>query len=95
MKQIYNFESTNPPVCNEAMLEEKLKKRQLHRQTTLAAISGVLTQLIVLLCAFLLADTAPFLALCCVAYVIFTATGSTVIAILIHSRTGKHALKQA
>lgn len=28
MKQIYNFEATNPPVCNETMLKEELKKRQ-------------------------------------------------------------------
>lgn len=95
MKQIYNFESKNPPVLNESMLREELVKRQLRRQTTMAAIAGILTQLVVLIAAFLLTDYSLLLAAVCVAYVILSATGGTVIAILIHSDTGKRALHQA
>ena len=95
MKQIYNFEASEPPVCNEDLLKAELKKRQLRRQTTLAAVSGILTQLVLLLCALLLADTSPILAIGCVAYVIFSATGGTILAILLHSGTGKRALQQA
>lgn len=95
MKQIYNFEAKQPPVLNESMLRAELKKRQLRRQTTMAAIAGILTQIIFLLCAVLLAETSPFLAACCVIYVIFSATGGTIVAIFMNSRIGKRALKQA
>ena len=95
MTPIYNFESKEPPVLNESMLKSELARRQLRRQTTMAAIAGILTQLVFLLCAFLLAETSPFLAVCCVIYVIFSATGGTVIAIFMNSRIGKRALKHA
>ena len=95
MKQIYNFESNQPPVLNESMLKAELTKRQLRRQTAMAAIAGILIQLIMLLCAVLLAKDYIILSILCVAYVIFSTTGGTVIAIFINSRVGKHALHQA
>lgn len=95
MKQIYNFDAKQPPTLNESMLRTELAKRQLRRQTTLAAISGILTQLVVLLVAFLLAEYSPFLAICCVVYVILSATGGTIVAILLHSNTGRRALRQS
>lgn len=95
MKQIYNFDAKQPPTLNESMLKTELAKRRLRRQTTIAAVAGILTQLAVLLAAFLLAEYSLLLAACCVAYVILSATGSTVIAILMHSGTGKRALRQA
>lgn len=95
MKQIYNFEAKQPPVLNESMLKTELAKRKLRRQTTMAAIAGILTQIVFLLCAFLLAEETPLLALGCVLYVIFSATGGTVIAIWMNSGTGKRALEHA
>lgn len=95
MKQIYNFESKNPPIVNESMLREELAKRQLRRQTTMAAIAGILTQLVVLIAAFLLTDYSVLLAAACVAYVILSATGGTIVAIFMHSSAGKRALHQA
>lgn len=95
MKQIYNFDAKQPPTLNESMLRTELAKRQLRRQTTLAAISGILTQLVVLLAAFLLAEYSLFLAICCVVYVILSATGGTIVAILLHSNTGRRALRQS
>lgn len=95
MKQIYNFDAKEPPVLNESMLKTELAKRQLRRQTTMAAIAGILTQIVLLLCSFLLANISLFLALCCVGYVILSATGGTIIAILINSGIGKRALRQA
>lgn len=95
MKQIYNFDAKQPPILNESMLRTELAKRQLRRQTTLAAISGILTQLVILLAAFLLAEYSLFLSICCVVYVILSATGSTVVAILLHSNTGRRALRQS
>jgi len=95
MKQIYNFEAKQPPVLNESMLKAELAKRQLRRQTTMAALAGILTQMVFLLFAFLLAETSPFLSVCCVIYVILSATGGTVIAILMNSRVGKRALEHS
>lgn len=95
MKQIYNFESKNPPIQNESMLRAELQERQLRRQTTMAAIAGILTQLVVLLAAFFLADYSIPLAIGCVIYVILSATGGTVVAIFMHSNAGKRALQQA
>lgn len=95
MKQIYNFEAKQPPVLNESMLKAELTKRQLRRQTTMAAIAGILIQIVLLLCAVLLAKDYIILSILCVAYVIFSTTGGTVIAIIINSSAGKHALHQA
>ena len=95
MNQIYNFESMEPPVLNESMLQAELEKRRLRRQTTMAAVAGILIQIVLLLCAFLLAKEHIFLSLCYVAYVILSATGGTVIAIIINSSAGKRALLKA
>lgn len=95
MKQIYNFNAKEPPVLNESMLKTELAKRQLRRQTTMAAIAGILLQIVLLLCAVLLAKDYIILSILCVAYVIFSATGGTVIAIIMNSRVGKRALHQA
>lgn len=95
MKQIYNFEAKEPPVLNESMIKTELAKRQLRRQTAMAAIAGILIQIVLLLCAVLLAKEYIILSILCVAYVIFSTTGGTVIAIIINSSAGKHALHQA
>ena len=95
MKQIYNFNAKEPPVLNESMLKTELAKRQLRRQTAMAAIAGILIQVVLLLCAVLLAKDYIILSILCVAYVIFSTTGGTVIAIIINSSSGKHALHQA
>lgn len=95
MKQIYNFESKEPPVLNESMLKTELANRQLRRQTTMAAIAGILIQIVLLLCAVLLAKDYIIFSILCVAYVIFSATGGTVIAIIMNSRVGKRALEHA
>ena len=95
MNRIYDFESQEPPVLNESMLRAELNKRRLRRQTTMAAVSGILIQIIMLLCAMLLAKDYIILSILCVGYVIFSTTGGTVVAIIINSSTGKRALKQA
>ena len=95
MNQIYNFEAKEPPVLNESMLRTELEKRRLRRQTAMAAIAGILIQLVLLLCAVLLAKEHLLLSILCVAYVILSATGGTVIAIIINSSAGKRALQQA
>ncbi|MBP3611296.1 MAG: hypothetical protein J6J42_13290 [Lachnospiraceae bacterium] len=92
MKQIYNFEAKNPPVLSESSLQEELEKRRLNRQTTMATAAGILIQLALLLLSVFLLNYSVLLATVCAAYVIISATGSTVIAILMHSKHKKHAL---
>ena len=94
MKPIYNFDAKQPPILNESMLRTELKKRRLRRQTTIATIAGILVQLALLLLATVLWEFQPLLSVCCIAYVIISATGSTVIAILMHSSFGRRALQQ-
>ena len=95
MNQIYNFEAKEPPVLNESMLRTELENRRLRRQTTMAAIAGILIQLVLLLCAVLLAKDYLILSILCVAYVILSATGGTIVAIIINSSAGKRALLKA
>ena len=89
MKQIYNFEQVNPPVLNESMLRAELEKRKLKKQTPLIAICGVLSMLLLLIFAVLLAETQPFIAGLCMTYVVISLTGSVVLAILMHSGHGR------
>ena len=92
MKQIYNFETKNPPVLSESTLREEREKRRLRRQTTMATAAGILIQLALLLLSVFLLNYSVLLATVCATYVIISATGSTVIAILMHSKHKKHAL---
>ena len=95
MKQIYNFDSKEPPEINASMLRAEIEKRRLRRQTTIAAVAGILIHIVLLFCAVLLAKEYLLLSFACVAYVIFSATGGTVIAIIINSSAGKRAMQQA
>jgi len=95
MKQIYNFDTKQPPVLNESMLQAELEKRRLRRQTTIATMAGILVQIAILLLALLLSKQYPLLSMLCVVYVIISATGSTVVAILLHSDLGKRTLQQS
>lgn len=95
MKQIYNFEQHTPPVLTESLLREEQKKRELHRQTTMATIAGILMQVALLLIAVFLFTDYPAISLVCAGYVIISATGGTVMAIIMHSSTGRRALHQA
>ena len=88
MKQIYHFESKNPPVLNESMLRAELEKRKLKKHTTLIAICGILSLLLMLILALMLAEYELILSGLCIAYVIVSITGSVVLAILIHSKHG-------
>ena len=85
MKQIYNFEQVNPPVLNETMLRAELEKRKLKKQTTLIAVCGIVSMLLLLVIAILLVETQPIFAGLCITYVVISLTGSTVLAILLHS----------
>ena len=88
MQQIYDFEQTNPPVLNESMLRAELEKRKIKKQTTWIAICGILSMLLLLIFGVLLTETQPLFGALCMAYVIISLTGSTVLTILMHSGHG-------
>ena len=43
MKQIYDFDTHEPPRVNESMLREKLERRELRRQILLLYIASLLS----------------------------------------------------
>ena len=89
MKPIYDFEQMNPPVLNESMLRAELEKRKLKKQTTLIAICGIISMLLLLLLAIIIAEAEPLLSGLFITYVIISLTGSVVLAILMHSGHGR------
>lgn len=88
MKQIYNFEKSNPPVLNENMLRQKLEKRKVQHQTMILAAAGILLQVVMLLTGLLSAKSYPVMAVVCFAYVLISAVGSGVIAVMCTRKGG-------
>lgn len=87
MKQIYNFEHSDPPVLNENMLRQKLEKRKVQRQTMILAAAGILLQIVMLMTGVLSAKSYPVMTVVCFAYVLISAAGSGVIAV-VYTRKG-------
>ena len=87
MKQIYNFEHKEPPALNENTLLAERDKRRLNRQTALLAAAALLFHLAAALFGYSALDWYPGLSLLCFAYVIVSATGCGVIAVM-YSRKG-------
>lgn len=87
MKQIYDFERYTLPVLNENMLRRKLERRRLQWQTALFALAGILMQIVAALFGYAAVDWYPWLSVICFGYVIVSATGGAVVA-LVYSRKG-------
>lgn len=87
MKQIYDFEQTKPPVLNENMIRAELEKRKLRWQTALLAAAAFLLQIVMILIGLVTSVDYPWIAVGCFGYVVFSITGSSVIAI-VYSRKG-------
>ena len=87
MKQIYDFEQYNPPVLNENMLKNEIERRQLHKQTIILAIAGVLAQIAVLMFGFMIGESSPMIAIGCFGYVLVSIRGSSTITV-IYARKG-------
>lgn len=87
MKQIYDFEQNKPPVLNENMIRAELEKRKLRWQTALLAVAAFLLQIVMILLGLVTSVDYPWIAVGCFGYVVFSITGSSVIAI-VYSRKG-------
>ena len=86
-KQIYDFAGAAPPVLTEHRLKAAAAKKRRDRETLILTAAGLLFQLAALLLGFAALDWYPLLALSCFGYVLVSATGGGVIAI-IYSRKG-------
>ena len=82
MKQLYAFENKTPPVINENMLKAKIEKKKIQRQTALLAAGGILLQIAVILLGLLAFNAHPWVTLFCIIYVLLSATGSSVLAVV-------------
>ena len=87
MKQIYDFEKHNPPVLNESMLRNKMEQRKLRIQTALIAFASILVQAVLVMLGFFVFEEYPFISAICIVYVILSATGGGVLAI-VYTRKG-------
>lgn len=88
MNQIYNFEQHKPPVLNENMLRAELERRRLRWQTALIAVSGILLLIVTALIGYLVLEDYPWITVLCLAYVLFSATGGSVLAIVVTKKGG-------
>ena len=80
MKQIYNFELYSPPVLNENILNEKLKKTKLKYQTCIIAIAALLLQISIIMLGVLTIEIYPFFMIISMFYVLVSIIGGSVIA---------------
>lgn len=87
MKQIYNFEKFDPPALNEKMLQAEIEKRKIRKQTALLAMASILFQTIAFIIGMISIYIYPLLAVICFVYVVISATGGGVIAI-VYTRKG-------
>ena len=88
MKQIYNFEQHKPPVLNENMLRAELERRRLRWQTALVAVAAILLLIVTALIGYLVLEVYPWITVLCLAYVLFSATGGSVLAIVVTKKGG-------
>ena len=88
MKQIYNFEQYKPPVLNENMLRAELERRRLRWQTALLALAGILLLIVTAMLGFLVLEDYPWITALCLAYILFSATGGSVLAIVVTKKGG-------
>jgi len=88
VKQIYNFEQHKPPVLNENMLRAELERRRLRWQTALVAVAGILLLIVTAMLGLLVIEDYPWITAICLAYVLLSATGGGVLAIVVTKKGG-------
>lgn len=88
MKQIYNFEQHSPPALNENTIHAEIEKRKVRRQTALLAIAGILIQIVMVILGFAVIKVYPLLTVICLAYVLVSTTGGSVIAVVCTRKGG-------
>ena len=80
MKQIYHFDSAQPPALTEKMLRIEIERRRMLRQTALVALAGALINWCLFITAFLLYSVNIFLSVACISYTFAAIYGAGAIA---------------
>ena len=82
MKQIYPFDSFQPPNLSEKKLRAEIQRRETLRQTALLALAGILAELCLIAAALLVRPVNEVLAFAIIAYVCVSISGCAIIAIV-------------
>ena len=80
MKQIYRFDSAQPPALSEKKLRLKIERRKAQRQTVLLALAGVLINWCLIITAFVLYPVNSVFSIACTAYICVAMCGGGAIA---------------
>ena len=94
MKPIYDFEAAAPPLLNERILREAAARKKAERQTLILTLAALLCQIAALLLGFAAIGWHPLLAAVCFGYVLVSATGGSIIAIVYSKKGGHHSWQQ-
>ncbi len=86
MKQIYRFDSNQPPTVSEKMLRAEIERRKVLRQTVLLALAGVSVELCLFITGLILQPVNAVLSTLCIAYACVAVCGNCVIAIVFTQR---------
>ena len=70
------------------MLRAELERRRLRWQTALVAVAGILIQVLLVMCALAVRDEYPMVSMICLAYVVLSTTGGSVLAIVCTRKGG-------
>lgn len=68
MKNIFDFEKTDPPILREDHLAEMAEKRKAKKAALVTAIAGVAAEALLVLLGFLLMDVTALLSVLVFAY---------------------------
>ena len=82
MTQPYDFQRADPPVLTEAVLRAELDRRKVRRETALAILAAILTQLCLVVLSAALYPVDPALSFVCAVYVCLSASGGGVLALV-------------
>ena len=87
MKQIYDFERHSPPSLNENMLRLELEKQKVQRQTALLALTGILSQFVMIMLGVFAVEIYPIITVACFIYVLVTVASIGLITV-VYTRKG-------
>jgi len=82
VKQIYRFDTLDPPCLNEQILQKEAQRRKLQRDTILITFSATLIQLVVVLFGIYFLEVQPLISLTCIVYSLTATLSSSVITIV-------------
>ena len=90
MKQIYHFDSVQPPALSEKTLNAELERRKIRRYTTILASAGVLVNVCLVVMAVVFYPINIYLSIACICYTFIAICGGGVIAAIYTNSTRRN-----